>query len=961
MSTTSFIVKNPEEPLSDEKSSTARRALDRLKKVSEGERPEGRLPERRASTMPMFGKPSAVGEFFGGFMGAPRRFSVMDPEAKELQSARDLGEQASVAAELYGALSPFAVASTVAKSGQMMGVSPLTVFQGSPHRFTKLDSKKIGTGEGTQVYGYGLYFAENPKVAKTYAYPERFYKRLTGNLSPLQEKISDAMDQGVDANTLFSQLSAMGYKVPKKEFATPYDALLDEWQNVKNIDPTGSFYKIDLPDQMIDRMIDWDKPLREQSKAIQDLAKQFNLSLDDLGGDLVFRSGAKKRKGAELLRQAGIPGVKYLDRGSRGTGKGTRNFVVFPGEEEAMTVLDVKAKGGEVSTNDFIKDNARSSEVPEVDERGRVVDEQEDIASESKRMLNRVLANAVQREADFFGKQSPRRLLSQLYPGRVQTGAQVTRPSEVLKSFGSGVLGLDTGKGTEAYRTGQAVANMPPVKAAAALPKVAGEAASSLAALPALSGAVRPLGSLFLTRRGQNPDWVGKLLDDGVRNAQEVLADMTHSTDRAALMEDFWNTKAANYFAKQFGTENDPVYHGIRDQTIKSPLFEKELNFPKYILDQLPVGKTKLNPETGESRFFPKYPEAYDVMRKRYDDFTRIRGAVPVRDPASVMDPNYIYNPSRQGEDFMEALRNQEIDKMIAQGTPVSQANPKLDFLTRSVKDPKQIVGPFHARSMLENYEAATGTRLGDPGFQGVAQPTLLPQNLRTAFDKGEIMYNTESPLSPLTQLFDTRSINEYLATVPERELKNLRFEDAVKGGAKVFAKRLERETMVADIRAGKNVPDKFFSEGVSAPLVQFQEGPFAGFAWKRLEKADATVPEGAYVGHSVGGYAKGGRYGPEMHRQFNEGLMRVYSLRDNRNRPVNTIEVRMEDNGPVVTQIKGNGRATGNVAPEKYDQAVMQFLQDYLKPVQIQENDKLLTPLLQSYKQALRFTPSQP
>ena len=471
--------------------------------------------------------------------------------------------------------------------------------------------------------------------------------------------------------------------------------------------------------------------------------------------------------------------------------------------------------------------------------------------------------------------------------------------------------------------------------------------------------AARPEGSSLVIRRDQSRDWVGQLLDDGVRDARDQLANMIHSTDRAALMENFWNSKAANYFAKQFGTESDPVYRGIRDQTIKSPILGKD--FPDYVLDQLPVGKTRVNAETGESRFFPKYPAAYDAMRKRYDDLTQIRGAVPVRDPASVMSPDFTYSTSRQGDEAMEALRNQEIDKMIAQGTPVSQATPMLEFLTRSVKVPETTLGPYNAKSILTDYEAATGTRLGDPNFQGVPQPNVLPQNLRTAFDKGEIMYGTGGPNAPLRQLFNPRSINEYLATLPERELKNLRFEDAVKGGAKVSAKRLERETLDADIRAGKRVPDKFFSEGVSAPLVQFQEGPLAGFSWKRIEKADATVPEGAYVGHSVGGYAQGGAYGPEKHRQFNEGLMRVYTLRDNRNRPVNTIEVSMENNGPVVTQIKGNGRATGNTAPEKYDQAVMQFLQDYLKPVRIRESDNYLTPLLQSYKEALRSTPSQP
>ena len=482
--------------------------------------------------------------------------------------------------------------------------------------------------------------------------------------------------------------------------------------------------------------------------------------------------------------------------------------------------------------------------------------------------------------------------------------------------------------------------------------------------------AVRPEGSSLVVRQDKNPNWVGTLLETGVSDARAQLANIPHTPDRAALMEDFWSKKAANYFTKQFGTESDPVYRGIREQTIKSPALKED--FPDYILDQLTVGKTRaregarpaddfVGPGAPEMRFFPKYPAAFDEMRSRYDRGTNIQGAVPVTNPANVMSPEFTYSQTREGLNLLEELRNKEIDKMIAQGTPASQATPLLEFLTRSVKGPETVVGPYGAKSLLTDYEAATGTRIGDPKFRGVPQPDALPQNLRTAMEKGEIVYSSGVPDAAVRKLFDTKSINEYLATVPERELKNLRFEDAVRGGAKISAKRLERETLAADIRAGKRVPDKFFSEGVSEPLLQFKEGPLEGFAWKRIKDADATVPEGAYVGHSVGGYAKGGAYGPEGHKQFVGGEMQVFTLRDNRNRPVTTIEVDMMGNGPRVKQIKGNGRATGNAAPEKYDAAVLEFFQNYLKPTQISESDQYLTPLLQSYKRELKHGPIPP
>jgi len=41
----------------------------------------------------------------------------------------------------------------------------IKAFHSSPHDFDRFDLSKIGTGEGAQVYGHGLYFAENPKVS----------------------------------------------------------------------------------------------------------------------------------------------------------------------------------------------------------------------------------------------------------------------------------------------------------------------------------------------------------------------------------------------------------------------------------------------------------------------------------------------------------------------------------------------------------------------------------------------------------------------------------------------------------------------------------------------------------------------------------------------------------------------------------------------------------------------------
>ena len=47
-------------------------------------------------------------------------------------------------------------------------VKPITAYHGSPHEFDQFDTSKIGTGEGAQSYGHGLYFAESEPIARHY-------------------------------------------------------------------------------------------------------------------------------------------------------------------------------------------------------------------------------------------------------------------------------------------------------------------------------------------------------------------------------------------------------------------------------------------------------------------------------------------------------------------------------------------------------------------------------------------------------------------------------------------------------------------------------------------------------------------------------------------------------------------------------------------------------------------------
>jgi hypothetical protein len=115
-------------------------------------------------------------------------------------------------------------------------------------------------------------------------------------------------------------------------------------------------------------MLDWEKPLNKQPQVVRESLSKLGIAVDDrklsefddalLGalagtgsssipkqpmnqmGQEIYRSLGAPQVAAQRLREAGIPGIRYLDQGSRGQGQGTSNFVVFPGEEELLRILE---------------------------------------------------------------------------------------------------------------------------------------------------------------------------------------------------------------------------------------------------------------------------------------------------------------------------------------------------------------------------------------------------------------------------------------------------------------------------------------------------------------------------------------------------------------------------------------------------------------------------------------------
>ena len=244
---------------------------------------------------------------------------------------------------------------------QRQGLMPeLDVYHGSPYKFDRFDASKIGTGEGNQAYGHGLYTAEAPAVAKGYQLAEATYKTLHGGLTNKQEFVADMLSQGRPEMSILDLYA--------QKYGGSFDDAMKDLIDVKEIyKKSGNFYKVDLPDEQIAKMLDWDKPLSEQSVEIRSslapiieaTAKSFpEIRKADPTGAQLYRSYVNHRGNnadyaSEGFRQAGIPGIKYLDEGSRGAGTGTRNFVTFPGEEQSLTILERNNQPVQQAMNEF--------------------------------------------------------------------------------------------------------------------------------------------------------------------------------------------------------------------------------------------------------------------------------------------------------------------------------------------------------------------------------------------------------------------------------------------------------------------------------------------------------------------------------------------------------------------------------------------------------------------------------
>jgi hypothetical protein len=266
------------------------------------------------------------------------------------------------------------------------GAKYMVAWHGSPHDHNKFDSSKIGTGEGAQAYGYGLYFAGSRDVAEYYKETltnrdaqgyanahlnaKNLVDRFNGDAEWAAEVVSDQLRNTEQFDQNYGRLQKTLEFIKSGAYAKP-------------LDNPGKLYQVELAPSE-DEYLDWDKPLSEQSDTVKAAIEKIKTnpewqSLVDrqFGGDVmdqatgrdlykhlannaiakahIGKSGKyvslpagfnKEKAASEYLHSLGIRGIRYLDGSSRSAGQGNSNYVIFSDDDVAITAKYAKQNGG---------------------------------------------------------------------------------------------------------------------------------------------------------------------------------------------------------------------------------------------------------------------------------------------------------------------------------------------------------------------------------------------------------------------------------------------------------------------------------------------------------------------------------------------------------------------------------------------------------------------------------------
>ena len=242
-----------------------------------------------------------------------------------------------------------AIAGVPMRAGEaVVGAGPIRAYHSSPHDFDRFDLSKIGTGEGAQVYGHGLYFAENPAVSgQGGQYWQQFANRFgSGENTAAQHLANAGFDRELAAQRLRDMIANPNETLSPHNLKTVQNMRQEALGLLEGDKPVGPrTYEVNINADPA-HFLDWDKPLSQQPHVLDVLKQQgykdapwpysgrlvptgpkgVMVDLEGQAQDAYRALGTARKDGytqynypaaTQALNEAGIPGIKYLDQGSR--------------------------------------------------------------------------------------------------------------------------------------------------------------------------------------------------------------------------------------------------------------------------------------------------------------------------------------------------------------------------------------------------------------------------------------------------------------------------------------------------------------------------------------------------------------------------------------------------------------------------------------------------------------------
>ncbi|MHB8871060.1 MAG: hypothetical protein ACYC5G_01210 [Candidatus Doudnabacteria bacterium] len=269
---------------------------------------------------------------------------------------------------------------------QKAGIYFQAAWHGSPYQFDKFTTEKIGTGEGAQAFGWGLYFTDLKGIAEGYA--EKLSEQGTANYTldgkalpeVLAPYLYDSRTKKKDLITdIDNAIKSNKSLLPNSKGFPQYDRLKAENEGLLKaksfllgskseiqFEPSRNLYKVELHKGKTTEQYDWlvwDKKLTNeqidkisgQDKYLAENLKNWNengivpasAKSNELNGSNLYRYlesylGSDK-EASILLLKAGIDGIKYpaesIARGATSDNARGFNYVVF--DENAVTIEEV--------------------------------------------------------------------------------------------------------------------------------------------------------------------------------------------------------------------------------------------------------------------------------------------------------------------------------------------------------------------------------------------------------------------------------------------------------------------------------------------------------------------------------------------------------------------------------------------------------------------------------------------